>query len=341
MELLAKIGMKSAAMHAALVGILAYELKWDEPPYRMIGSRFDLEICIPTWNSHLFLRQCLLQIAKTCTGLRHRVTILDNESTDQTAAIAREMGCRVIVKKCSMPDALNILLKLSRGETTLFMHADTILLNPNWFALATKHLNDKCILVSPQDIGCGPYSRPAGKNKPESSFMLFDTSRLRRTRQLRWVRRFRLPFFPQRIVNFYSGNVTHYIPDVLLAKGFTWKPMQVHLSNEEPQVLFTDAQVQPGEHWDDSMAKLRYGLGNFYSIDGTMTHYHNWYDRILGSHPECKEKSRIPVDYIRERTLQFLHDFETNSIVVPQPLSQEREPQEIPLFKGNRVQSGL
>jgi len=294
----------------------------------------DLEICIPTWNSSLFLRQCLTQIRKTCEGLNYQVLILDNQSTDETRTIAESFGCEVWEHKCSMPDALNELFKRSRGHRTLFMHADTILLHSDWFSLADKHLTDHCILVSPQDIGCGPYTRPMGKDKPESSFMLFDTARLRKSRSIRLVQRFRFPWFPQRIINFYSESVTQYIPAELDKRGYQWKSMQVHVSSSTIDPIYDSSRVVPGQCWDDSLSTLHYGLGNFYSIDGVITHYHNWYDRILGGHPDCKEKSGIPVEYIAERTRQFLHDFEANQVVIPTQPSAEQEPRLIPVVAG-------
>ena len=164
----------------------------------------DLDICIPTWNSSLFLRQCLTQVRATCKDINYRVLILDNQSTDKTLEIAESFGCELWVRKCSMPDALNELFKRSRGRYTLFMHADTILLHDNWFSIASQYLNNHCILVSPQDIGCGPYTRPMGLNKPESSFLLFDSTHLRNVRSVRLVQRFKFPYYPQRVINFFS-----------------------------------------------------------------------------------------------------------------------------------------
>lgn len=290
----------------------------------------DLDIGIPTWNSSLFLECCLQQIKRTCQHLRYRITIIDNASTDDTCRIARSHGCRLWVKRQSMPDALNQLTKRSSARHTLFLHADTVLLHPDWYALTSARLEASTALVSPQDIGCGPYSRPRGIGKPESSFMLFDTRRLHQLYKRRWVRRLRLPF-PQRYVDFYSGSVTHHIPRELQGKGYRWHAMQVHLSPQEPEPVFHPDR-RHGCCWSESLARLRYGLGNFYSVDGVVTHYHNWYDRILGEHHEADAPrgDGIPAAYIAERTRVFLRDYANGAIQIPSPLSAEQPPQEIP-----------
>ena len=300
----------------------------------MLGSRLDLDICIPTWNSSLFLDCCLRQIKANCEGLRYRVTIVDNASSDTTCSIAREHGCRIWVKRQSMPDALNQLTKASTARHTLFMHADTVLLNPQWYALTTAKLTGATALVSPQDIGCGPYSRPGGIGMPESSFMLFNTRQLKQLYRRRWVQRFRL-LTPQRYVNFYSGSVTHYIPSELQRKGYDWHAMQVHISPEESTPIFTPDRRNRC-CWSESLAKLRYGLGNFYSLDGVLTHYHNWYDRILGDHEGSDAPPRgdgIPNAYIAQRSRVFLDDYAANAIRIPSPLSQEQAPQAIPFLE--------
>ena len=34
------------------------------------------------------------------------------------------------------------------------------------------------------------------------------------------------------------------------------------------------------EYWSEDLSYLRYAMGNFYSLDGLITHYHNWFDRV-------------------------------------------------------------
>jgi glycosyltransferase involved in cell wall biosynthesis len=290
----------------------------------------ELFIAIPTWNSALFLEPCLRQIEATCKNVSYEVGVLDNGSTDATVAIARAHGCKVKIHPYALPDALNQLAWWSRSPYTLFIHSDTMLLNPQWFALCKAHLVDAVALVSPQDIGCGPFTRPKGKDKPESSFMLFRTRDIDRMRIVRWVRRFRLRL-PQRIVNFYSPSVTHYLPSELARIGCTWYPMKVHTSRHLDAPVYTprtDARC-----WADELGYLEYGLGNFYSVDGVITHYHNWYERQLDNEQAMKkiDPLEIPLDYIGQRSRQFLDDLASGAVSWPDPHEPEREPKALPV----------
>jgi glycosyltransferase involved in cell wall biosynthesis len=291
----------------------------------------ELFIAIPTWNSALFLEPCLKQIEATCRGVHYQVGVLDNGSTDATVSIARHHGCKVAVHEYALPDALNQLAWWSRSPYTLFIHADTILLNPQWFALCKSKLTGANALLSPQDIGCGPYTRPWGKDRPESSFMLFRTPELRSLRNIRWVRRFRLRL-PQRVVNFYSPSVTHYLPAELEKRALSWVPMKVHTSRHLLEPVYSP---RPDVRcWAEELGHLEYGLGNFYSVDGVITHYHNWYERQLDNeHVKRKpDEALIPLDYIGQRSRQFLADLASGNVGLPGTDEPEREPKALPVF---------
>lgn len=293
-------------------------------------SRQDLFIGIATWNSGRFLEACLNQIEATCAGLSYQVGIVDNGSTDATVSIARAHGCRVEVRTCYFPEALNTMVSWSRAPFTLFMHSDTILINPDWFSLCTGKLTGINALISPQDIGCGPFSRPWGKGMPESSFMLFRTPDLLRLRYYRWVRRFMIRM-PQRVVNFYHGHVTHYLPGELERRGLTWVPMKVHTSRHLSEAVYTPSTDV--KCWSDELAHLEYGLGNFYSIDGAFTHYHNWYERLLDNENSERQPDQagIPLDYVGQRSRHFLGDLSDGKVAFPDINMPEREPKEIPV----------
>ena len=289
-----------------------------------------LFIGIATWNSARFLEPCLARIAATCSSFPYQVGIVDNGSTDGTVELARSKGCKVEVRESVFPDALNRLVAMSDAPYTLFMHSDTMLMNPGWFEVCRAKLQGTNALVSPQDIGCGPFTRPWGKGMPESSFMLFRTPDLKRMRNVRWVRRFRIRW-PQRVVNFYSNHATHYLPAELQRRGLTWVPMKVHTSRHLPETLYTpDATVKC---WSDELAHLEYGLGNFYSIDGVFTHYHNWYERLLDNEHSKRQpdQSGIPLDYVGQRSQQFLAHLAAGQVNFPDVTTPEREPAAIPV----------
>lgn len=67
--------------------------------------------------------------------------------------------------------------------------------------------------------------------------------------------------------------------------------MDVHTSTREPEPVYVP-NFKP-KYWGETLSYLRYGLGNFYSLNGHITHYHNWFDRVgLGSEqfdPASKE----------------------------------------------------
>jgi glycosyltransferase involved in cell wall biosynthesis len=284
-----------------------------------------LFIGIATWNSARFLEPCLAQIEATCSSIKYEVGIVDNGSSDGTVSLARSHGCKVEIRESLFPDALNRLVSWSRAPFTLFMHSDTMLLNPDWFRICSAKLVGPNALISPQDIGCGPFTRPWGKGMPESSFMLFRTGDLLRMRNIRWVRRFRLRL-PQRVVNFYSNHATHFLPDELQRRGLSWLPMKVHTSRHVGESLYMpDPDVKC---WAPELAHLEYGLGNFYSVDDVFTHYHNWYERLLDNEQSRRQpdQSGIPLDYVGQRSRHFLDDLRRGDVKLPDVSAPEREP---------------
>ena len=292
-------------------------------------SQRELFIGVTSWNSALFLPVCLRAIRANTRGLDVRVVVLDNCSTDRSTAIAKECGAEVLVEACLQADALNRLVSISDARYTLLMHADVVMLSPRWFELCTSKLRDNTILVSPEDIGCGPYSRPFGADKPESSFMFFSTQQMRGTAITRWRRWHRVPY-PSQAVDFYGDHITHRLPARLEAKGYRWASMLVHCSDIVQRHTYSPS-FRPGI-WNDELAHLRYGLGNFYSLDGVITHYHNWYERVDmdvsadSTRTTGPSGAGFPVAYIKAYTQAFLGDHASGNLVIPEAVRSTREP---------------
>jgi glycosyltransferase involved in cell wall biosynthesis len=288
----------------------------------------DLFIGITSWNSQLFLPACLEALRRTTKRINAKICVLDNCSEDDSAGIAKKHGAEVLVRSCTQPEALNILVKKSKSAYTLLIHADVILLNDTWFEVCHRKLGGGVVLISPEDIGCGPLTRPFGAGKPESSFMLFETKALKECRQIVWRRTKRIPV-PRYEFDFSGGHVTHNIPQLLQARGMRWHPMKVHASNRDVTPFYIPME-QP-KIWADELGYLRYGLGNFYSIDGIVTHYHNWYDRVISAGQEktnTKNASKeFSADFIHQYSARFLSDFQTGKIDLPRDLSSTRTPQ--------------
>jgi glycosyltransferase involved in cell wall biosynthesis len=274
---------------------------------------------ITTWNSEVLLPLCLDSLRRTAPEAE--IVVLDNESTDGTQAIAREAGARVVAKRCGQADALNALAAMSGRPHTVLVHSDVVFMSPDWVRTVLARCTGNVALVAPEDIGCGPYTRPWGKNMPESSFMCFATRHFERIRVRRWYRRFRVPHF-RRLVDFYGDHITYNLPRRLAEAGLAWVPMSVHVSEYLDDPFFVPTFAL--KHWMPEMGHLRYGLGNFYSLDGVVTHYHNWYDRRVDLTKQFEPQETlevdgggVPVAYLKAYTDNFMTDYRLGKVNVP------------------------
>lgn len=284
-----------------------------------MNSSSQLFVGITTWNSETLLPICLHSLRKSTADAE--IVVLDNLSDDATPEIARSFGAKVVAKRCGQADALDELARMSRKPFTLLIHADVVLISPDWLKTVVARLNGDCVLVSPEDIGCGPYTRPWGKDKPESSFMCFRTEVLSKLTTRRWARRLGLPYYRNR-VDFYGEHITYALPAQLQNARLNWCPMRVHTSEYMEEPFYTPDF--PLQHWTPELGHLRYGLGNFYSLDGVVTHYHNWYDRRINKSKQFDPHATleiggggVPVAYLKAYTDNFVNDYGKNCVSVP------------------------
>ena len=293
----------------------------------------DLFVGVTTWESELFLEACLRSVRRCTEGARLRVAVVDNVSRDRSVEIARDLGAQVRVERCSQAIALNRLLAMSEARHTLLLHSDVVLLSARWYATCNRHLAGKVALVSPEDIGCGPLTRPYGAGMPESCFMLFDTQKARRCRTIAWVRRKGLPV-PTLRLDLDHHFVTHNLPETLRRRGYTWKTMRVHASPKDPVTAYKPLFTP--EYWSEELSHLRYAMGNFYSLDGVVTHYHNWFDRVPKDvAPDSLETTEgagrgLPLAFLSRGTRRFLEDLEAGQVVLPSPAEPQRTPAQTP-----------
>lgn len=301
----------------------------------------DLFVGITTWNSELFLEYCLNSIRKTTDGLQVRIGVVDNLSSDRSVEISRDMGAEVRLEYCSQAIALNRLLSMSDARHTLLIHSDVVLISPVWYRTCTRHLTGNIALISPEDIGCGPLTRPYGAGKPESCFMLFDTAKARHSRTWKWIRRRGIPWLILHL-DLEDYYVTHDLPKTLGRRGYTWHPLKVHPSPREASPVY-EPPFTP-EYWSEELSFMRYGMGNFYSLDGQITHYHNWFDRVPKDVPansrdttEGKGKG-LPLAYLSLCTHRFIEDLKAGRIVYPPIDEQQRQPRETPRHIPNFTQ---
>lgn len=87
-----------------------------------------LSFVVPAHNEELELGSCLasIQRAASTAGQRYEVIVVDDASTDRTAAIAREAGARVVsIQRRQIAAARNAGAKAANGEVLFFVDADS------------------------------------------------------------------------------------------------------------------------------------------------------------------------------------------------------------------------
>jgi len=280
----------------------------------------ELFVGVTSWNSELLLPLCLSSLRATTTDIATRIVVHDNESDDASVRVAEAQGAEVIRMHGTQPEALDCLAWHAREPFVLLIHADVVFLAADWFRVMCARLTGRVGMISPEDIGCGPHTRPWGAGMPESSFMLFRRDALAALRHRRWCRRFRIPY-PRIMHDFFGEHVTYNIPARLARRDWQIDLMPVHVSPSTPEPWF--APKIPTRHWRESLGRLKYGLGNFYSLEGRITHYHNWYDRLPKSNTEDDGRSSeadgggLPVAFIARATERFIADYRRDTLEFP------------------------
>ena len=87
-----------------------------------------LSFIVPAYNEELELPATLaaLHSAGTGAGVRYEIIVVDDSSTDTTAAIAAEAGARVLsVRRRQIAAARNAGARAARGNVLFFVDADT------------------------------------------------------------------------------------------------------------------------------------------------------------------------------------------------------------------------
>jgi len=279
-----------------------------------------LTIGMTAFNDESILDPALERLRAT-TPPDTRLVAFDNCSTDRSPEILARHGAVVLRGNLPQSDALNVLAASAKSKYLLLMHGDVFFLSNTWFQVCAAELDKGHVLVSPDDCGLGNYVRHEFKGRPESSFMMFDVARLHnRLRHFDPVRFFkRLLKYrhagPWRVLPLYVAHVTHALPAAIRQAGLTWTPMTVYPSRRLDQAWFAPP---PGKwNWQDEWGHFDYGFGNFYSLNGTLTHYHNWYSRDLFSSAADRNADGVPMEYIRQYTRRFLSDLKSGNVHTP------------------------
>lgn len=104
-----------------------------------------ISVVIRAKNEARWLRQCLTAVSlQTCGPFE--VILVDNASTDGTAAIAKEFGCRILFiddAHFSFGRALNIGIHAAQGELIAILSGHCIPLNEKWLTCLSAAFVDK------------------------------------------------------------------------------------------------------------------------------------------------------------------------------------------------------
>ena len=87
-------------------------------------------LIIPAYNEEEWLARSLpaVRAAMTAVNVPGEVIVVDNNSTDRTAAVAREQGAEVVHEPVNqISRARNTGARCSRGRYLMFLDADTLL----------------------------------------------------------------------------------------------------------------------------------------------------------------------------------------------------------------------
>ncbi len=113
-----------------------------------------LSIIVPAFNEERLIKRCLESISASIAehstpSVTSEIIVVDNNSTDSTAFLARQAGARVVFEPVNqISRARNVGAAAATGEWLLFLDADSIL-NPGLLADILLLANEGKI------VGCG------------------------------------------------------------------------------------------------------------------------------------------------------------------------------------------
>lgn len=96
----------------------------------MMTRMVQLSFVIPAFNEEEYVARTIRSVmdAVRCVPVDYEVIVVDNNSTDRTAAVARSLGARVVAESISgIARARNRGARAARGEWLVFVDADTLI----------------------------------------------------------------------------------------------------------------------------------------------------------------------------------------------------------------------
>lgn len=107
-----------------------------------------ISIVIPAYNEEELLAQCLASVIPQARERGAEVILVDNNSTDRTAAIARNAGVRVVREpRQGVVFAIATGVAASQGAIIAMTDADTIVA-PDWLAVIARSFLDPSVIAT-------------------------------------------------------------------------------------------------------------------------------------------------------------------------------------------------
>jgi glycosyltransferase involved in cell wall biosynthesis len=102
-------------------------------------------VVVPAYNEEKLLAETLSAMRAAAVGLDCELSVVDNESTDQTAEIARDSGARVLTEsEHNIAKVRNTGARNSSGDVLVFIDADTIVPDELFRTIAAAMTDEKC-----------------------------------------------------------------------------------------------------------------------------------------------------------------------------------------------------
>lgn len=108
--------------------------------------QLDISIIIVNWNTRDILRDCLESVYKQTKGIAFEVIVVDNASSDGSAAMVKAEFLQVILIENTdnkgFAAANNQGMRIAKGRYVLLLNSDTVVLDcaiPKTFVFAEKH----------------------------------------------------------------------------------------------------------------------------------------------------------------------------------------------------------
>ena len=131
-----------------------------------------VSVVIPAWNEENTILHTLISLAHTNTSYEVELIVIDNNSTDGTSALLKQLGITTFLEtKQGIGHARNCGLLKAKGTYLLSADSDT-LYPEGWISTLTKALIDG----DAKKLHCvhGTYSFLPGKNTPRWQYALYE-----------------------------------------------------------------------------------------------------------------------------------------------------------------------